>query len=888
METPNKKNIFKRFFLTRFFENLYYILYAHLMLVLSILGIGLSVAIILFVLEWLFPKDVHIFNYILTDKTVKELYQNHNYHAAIFVAENDTSYINDKPSNIPNKLLLRDCYFHVGEYSKAEKIDNYFLISNFDSFKINKPTCEDSLSIRVLHAYAARNLFRLYEKMGDKYNGEKMYHLLKKEYQNIDFDAVNRLAKKYAEDLPFIKEDYAELFSLKYDLKYDLICGLYLSNPEKAIDSLYTYIDRVWAEPKYKGSSKIKLINKLLSWHLERNDIFKAQEILIKAIDAAKRINREEDMEPIGDFAEYCYILHDYKNARRFMNVYMRFMGKYYGKEDLEYLMAEARNLKYQDVNINKKISDITHCCRGLRNQISKNFVGLTASQQEYFALKLKEPFDYALHLLADNPHNDDLIELCFENEIFNRGLLLRSDAQLRSALSNTNDSSLIKDYNSYLTKKEELIAREDIPGAGNAVKKLMLQRDIEKLEKRLAQSCLDFDKNNDSEINVSDIKRALTKTECLVVYSEIPQGRGKGLGAFVLSKRNGLSYVPLCSSEALAVLEKSDVLDLCVKESTYKKLFEQLVQQFPATKEDNIKVLYSPAGVINRIPLAALSIDSTNNSTKTLADNYSLTLIANPIDLTNREESNDIDLPKSYIALWGGIEYGSSLTSDSMLIKTRSIIRGKDLEYLPASKIEVEEISDSLGRKVKKVKMFVGYTATEKSFKNESKYADIIHISTHGFFNDDKTHGKSNAMHNAGLFFANANRAWKDDYIPKSYTETYGDGILRAEEIENLNMLSCKLVVLSACETGLGEIKGNEGVYGLQRAFKLAGARFILMSLWSVPDAATKDLMTEFYKNLLTEKDIDLAFSNAQKSMRENRTRRYGIQDWGGFVLLH
>ena len=142
--------------------------------------------------------------------------------------------------------------------------------------------------------------------------------------------------------------------------------------------------------------------------------------------------------------------------------------------------------------------------------------------------------------------------------------------------------------------------------------------------------------------------------------------------------------------------------------------------------------------------------------------------------------------------------------------------------------------------------------------------------------------------MHNSGLFFANANAAWKDDFKPQSFQTGYEDGILRADEIETQNLGSCELVVLSACETGLGEIKGDEGVYGLQRAFKLAGANNILMSLWSVPDAATEELMRRFYEFLLSGKDIDKAFYSAQKSMKDSKNPIYGVRDWGGFVLLH
>ena len=99
------------------------------------------------------------------------------------------------------------------------------------------------------------------------------------------------------------------------------------------------------------------------------------------------------------------------------------------------------------------------------------------------------------------------------------------------------------------------------------------------------------------------------------------------------------------------------------------------------------------------------------------------------------------------------------------------------------------------------------------------------------------------------------------------------------------MDLSNTELVVLSACETGLGDIKGNEGVYGLQRAFKIAGAKYLMMSLWQVPDRETKEFMVSFYKNWLSKKkDIPEAFRMAQREMRERFINPYA---WAGFVLV-
>ena len=163
--------------MSNIFENIYHFLLMYAWLLLSIAGAFVCLVIIIFVLEWMFPKDVHILNYALTDKTFKELYSNHHYHAAIFIAEGDTSYVNDHLKNLPNKDMLRDCYLHVGEYSKAEKIGRDFFNLNPDMSDVSDDDKEMSkLSLDCFHAVAARDLFRLYENMGDREKQLEMYN----------------------------------------------------------------------------------------------------------------------------------------------------------------------------------------------------------------------------------------------------------------------------------------------------------------------------------------------------------------------------------------------------------------------------------------------------------------------------------------------------------------------------------------------------------------------------------------------------------------------------------------------------------------------------------------------------------------------------------------
>ncbi|MEI9909495.1 MAG: CHAT domain-containing protein [Bacteroidota bacterium] len=97
------------------------------------------------------------------------------------------------------------------------------------------------------------------------------------------------------------------------------------------------------------------------------------------------------------------------------------------------------------------------------------------------------------------------------------------------------------------------------------------------------------------------------------------------------------------------------------------------------------------------------------------------------------------------------------------------------------------------------------------------------------------------------------------------------------------MDLSKTHLVVLSACETALGDIKGNEGVFGLQRAFKLAGVKNMILSLWRVPDAETAELMTTFYNYYIKGKPVREAFNAAQKDMRA----KYKPYYWAAFVLI-
>ncbi|MBI4649345.1 MAG: CHAT domain-containing protein [Bacteroidia bacterium] len=274
---------------------------------------------------------------------------------------------------------------------------------------------------------------------------------------------------------------------------------------------------------------------------------------------------------------------------------------------------------------------------------------------------------------------------------------------------------------------------------------------------------------------------------------------------------------------------------------------------------------------------------------------------------------------------IFGGIEYSTDTSTHKLW------------QYLSGTLTEAEGIKNKLESGKVPVALYTGKNATEESFKqlfgsnqtlsvpnnsgaDRSLQPSILHIATHGFFYPDpqghlakgsaiskdvdseysNLAGQSetmlafrggttgfglwqfvknkNPLMRSGLVMAGANNVWNQRFVGQGE-----DGVLTAQEVTQLDMRKTQLVVMSACETGLGEIKGSEGVYGLQRAFKMAGVKYIIMSLWQVPDKETEEFMTMFYTKFLKQKDIRKAFSETQAEMR----KKYDPYYWGAFVLI-
>jgi CHAT domain-containing protein len=196
--------------------------------------------------------------------------------------------------------------------------------------------------------------------------------------------------------------------------------------------------------------------------------------------------------------------------------------------------------------------------------------------------------------------------------------------------------------------------------------------------------------------------------------------------------------------------------------------------------------------------------------------------------------------------------------------------------------------------------RLITGDKAVEESFTQLSGNSSpsVIHIATHGFYfpdtitqvtdrdmllmgamGEERFRIYDDPLLRSALVMAGANRSWLGEELPPGAE----DGILTAKDVSAMNLSNTELVVLSACQTGLGEVDGTEGVTGLQRGFKIAGVKYVMMSLWPVPDKETAEFMETFYS--YWGEGIREAFHKTQQFMA-NKYRNEPYK-WAGFVLV-
>ena len=316
-------------------------------------------------------------------------------------------------------------------------------------------------------------------------------------------------------------------------------------------------------------------------------------------------------------------------------------------------------------------------------------------------------------------------------------------------------------------------------------------------------------------------------------------------------------------------------------------------------------RVYVAADGVLSQIPIGLLS-DSTG---KLLIEKYQLRCVNSTRDILRAQHSATV---RSAV-LVGNPKFDLTPTvqrtastpsqppSSSAATQPSVNLSGGPLHPLPGTEVEVTAIEKLLRQSGWQTTLYTGDRALKTSIQ-KVRGPRVVHIATHGFFLEDQrppdksgrdvrlNQAADDPMLRSGLFFAGANRTRAGAAPAAGQVADQDDGVLTAYEASQLNLQGTELVVLSACETGLGEQGNGEGVFGLRRALQEAGAESVMMSMWSVPDQETQELMSLFYAKWLGGLEKPEALRQAQLEEREVVRKRYGKDlpyYWGAFVLV-
>ena len=418
-----------------------------------------------------------------------------------------------------------------------------------------------------------------------------------------------------------------------------------------------------------------------------------------------------------------------------------------------------------------------------------------------------------------------------------------------------------------------------------------------------LLDSEIQQDVNSISRLNVKwkEIQQHLSNDAIAIEFISTMEDEGdyNTYHALVIDKNSSSPrMITLYSESQLEALKKAETRD--VREIVGELIWKPILAQYATVKD----IYFSPDGILHMLPIEYYSSDGTNS----MSEHYNMYRLSSTKELLREDDKRQ---PNSAV-LYGGLDYNQfrDNASESNASEIPSVWRGiaerGGFDPLFNTALETQEIKELLTGKNISTTLYSGENGTEESFRNLSGLNHgIIHLATHGMYiNPEGVDTKKNgnnfdfleslasvndpvkedvALTHSFLVMAGGNRIISR--IPVS--DKNNDGILTSKEISQLDLRGLDLVVLSSCESALGDIN-NGGVYGLQRGFKKGGANTIVMSLDKVDDEATRILMVEFYRNLMNGKTKRQSLQEAQQYLQKVDNGKYDSPKyWASFIML-
>ena len=576
----------------------------------------------------------------------------------------------------------------------------------------------------------------------------------------------------------------------------------------------------------------------------------------------------------------------NYKKAEEFYNKSKDLYEKFFSSTHPEYVkvLSKLSKVYYMQKDYKRSKKLIEESLNNYENFIKSYFPALSEREKAKYWNTIKGDFEF-YNTLAFSKLDDfkDLSGKVYTYQLLTKALLLSSSIKIRERIQNSTDDALKEQYNTWLQKKELLtlaLSMSPTQLTENEIDPSSLTQEVERLEKDLSQKSELFGQSFDNKrITYEDVKKALKPNEVaieMVRFRYFDHVFTDSIVYAALYLKNDFNRPKALTLNDGRKMEtrffkyyRNSIIGMIPDNVSYDVFWGPIQKEIGQVST----VYLSADGVYNLINLEAIATPDG----KYVLDNSNIVLVSNTKDIYLRKV-------KSRNA---GDNTASMFGNPSFYLTASA---NENISALPGTEKEITQLQFLLKQKGWDTKEYVEKTATEERIK-ELNSPKIFHVATHGFYKPSDQRPQSemesneaqltqNPLMRTGLLLKGAG-----DLLDKTeYNFNMENGILTAYEAMNLNLDKTDLVVLSACETGLGKLEAGEGVYGLQRAFLVAGAKILVMSMFKVDDEATQKLMLKFYQKWLNSGNIRQSFIDAKKELRVDFPEPIY---WGSFIMI-
>jgi CHAT domain-containing protein len=690
-------------------------------------------------------------------------------------------------------------------------------------------------------------------------------------YMNTSITAAASVLKDNSSNAIKLQINLANIY--RFEKKYDEAEKLYLKAIEIKEKKLGAHPDLAHLK---KGLAQL---------YMEMGKNNEVEKLLQSAYDINKRKLGESNPATVSTQQELANFYRFNNNATKALDLMQKVVIKkkeIYGENHPNYIQAleDLTLAQWQNNKISETKSNYKIVIDNTLNYINTFFNSLNDNEKTLYWEKTNTRLQRFYSFAQTNASDTSLTQQLYNTIINTKGFLLSNSSKIRNIISSSTDESLKAAYKQWLETKENLnqayqLSKEELVQENVNVDSL--KRRADELERELSQkSALFKESTNEQTVTYNTIQQQLKVGEAAVEILELNEYKNGFTGnekyiALLLTQAE-LKLIELGDEKNInnAIGEfRTKTIDQKPENEAYAATWKALDEQLKGIT----KLYLSLDGAYHQLSINALK----DGAGKYLVDKYSLQFTGNTKDIISVKQTESASIKPSNAFLIGNPQYGSNGV----------------VAQLPGTEAEVKNITKLLTTYKVKATALYGANATEAKVK-EINSPSILHIATHGYFladldqlettkilGVDVSAAKENPLLRSGVLLANCENVFDENFHPSPNSE---NGILTAYEAMSLNLDKTDLVVLSACETGLGSVKQGEGVYGLQRAFLIAGAKSIIMSLWSVSDDATMELMTLFYTNYAKSGNKQQAFSDAIKQLKIKYKEPFF---WSAFVML-